>query len=167
MVSFVVKGPFKVPVKIQRGGRELVFDEFWAENSDAHDIADKRGCYIFAIKNKTINPIYIGKTNNSFRDEATTNDKLHKYQKGFVRYRNGSPVMYFVVHPSNRGPINIKAIKELENFLIQSGIAKNPDLQNVRGTRKPSWSIQGVIRSGAGVPSNAASEFKKLFDIRS
>jgi hypothetical protein len=71
-----------------------------------------------------------------------------------------------VVHPTRRGLPNYKEIGEIENFLIQAGITKNPNLQNVRGWQKPSWSIKGVIRSGAGKRNEAEDEFISLFDIR-
>jgi hypothetical protein len=45
--------------------------------------------------------------------------------------------MYFVVHPKQRGKTNAKQIAEIEDFLIQAGVAKNPDLQNVKGAQRP------------------------------
>jgi hypothetical protein len=63
------------------------------------------------------------------------------------------------------GPTNEKHIAEIETFLIQAGIAKNPDLENIKGTQRPSWSIKGVIRSGVGKRSKVAVEFCSLFDI--
>ncbi len=74
--------------------------------------------------------------------------------------------MYFVVHPKRRGPTNERQIAEIEDFLIQAGVAKNPNLQNVKGTQQPSWSIKGVIRSGAGKRADPEVQFGSLFDIR-
>jgi hypothetical protein len=73
--------------------------------------------------------------------------------------------MYFVVHPKQKGPTNEKYICEIEDFLIQAGVAKNPDLQNIKGTHQPGWSIKGVIRS-SGKRSTSAIQFGKLFDIQ-
>jgi hypothetical protein len=73
--------------------------------------------------------------------------------------------MYFVVHPSGRGPTNASHIKEIEDFLIQAGVAKNPNLQNIKGSGTPEWSIKGVIRSGVGKRSAAEVAFRNLFDL--
>ena len=75
--------------------------------------------------------------------------------------------MFFVVHPKQKGPTNKKQIAQIEDFLIQAGVAANPDLQNVKGAQRPSWSIKGVIRSGAGKRNDAENQFSKLFDISS
>lgn len=73
--------------------------------------------------------------------------------------------MYFVVHGASKGPNNAKHIAEIEDFLIQAGVAKNPNLQNVKGTQTPQWSIKGVIRNGSGKRSKAENEFVKMFGI--
>lgn len=73
--------------------------------------------------------------------------------------------MYFIVHGSQKGPTNTKQIAQIEDFLIQAGAAKNPELMNVRGIDQPEWSIKGVIRSGAGKCSQAEISFRKLFNI--
>jgi hypothetical protein len=73
--------------------------------------------------------------------------------------------MYFVVHPRQKGKTNSKQIGQIEDFLIQAGAAKNPDIQNVKGTARPAWSIKGVVRGTAGKPSALENNFAKLFDI--
>jgi hypothetical protein len=74
--------------------------------------------------------------------------------------------MFFVVHPHVKGPIHRKHIRQIEDFLIQAGVAKNPNLQNLKGTQRPSWSIKGVVRKGVGKRSHAEVQFGKLFDLR-
>jgi hypothetical protein len=54
----------------------------------------------------------------------------------------------------------------LKISFIQAGVAKNPNLQNVKGAQQPSWSIKGVIRSGAGKRNDAEVKFSTLFDIQ-
>ena len=73
--------------------------------------------------------------------------------------------MYFVVHPKQRGKTNAKQIEKIEDFLIEAGAAKNPEIQNVRGAKRPTWNIKGVIRGDKGRPSKSAIEFRKLFDL--
>jgi hypothetical protein len=165
MVSFVVHGPFEISYENRRGGRTLVFDDFWQKHAKA-DLAGKQGCYVFAIRNRALTPIYVGKATKTFKQETSNSANRHKYHNGFSDYAKGRPLIYFVVHPSQKGQTNRKQIAEIEDFLIQAGIAKNPNLQNVKGIQKPSWSTKGVIRSGAGKRNDAEVEFTSLFDIQ-
>ena len=166
MTSFEVHGPFEVTYEKRKGGRTLVFDDFWSENADAIYLAEECGCYVFAIRNRGLTPIYVGKATKTFEQETFNSTNRHKYHNGFSEYGKGTPVMYFVVHPTQKGPTNGKYIAEIEDFLIQAGVVTNPNLQNVKGTQRPRWSIKGVIRSGAGKRSDAEKQFSKLFDIR-
>ena len=111
-------------------------------------------------------PVYVGKATKSFKQETFNPSNRQKYSDGFSEYAKGTPVMYFVALSQARGPANAKQIAQVEEFLIQAGVAKNPGIQNVRGAQKPDWSINGVIRHGAGKPSAAATDFSKLFDIQ-
>jgi hypothetical protein len=166
MTTFVVHGPFEIIYEKRKGGRTLVFDDFWSEDSDAHHIAADRGCYVFAIRNRGLTPIYVGRATKSFKQETFNDSNRHKYHNGFSDYGKGTPVMYFVVHPMQRGPTNEKQIFEIEDFLIQAGVAKNPNLQNVKGAQEPLWGIKGVVRSGRGKRRKEETQFAELFDIR-
>lgn len=165
MATFEVHGPFELAFEKRRGGRTLVFDDFWADDSDAVYLAKERGCYVFAIRNRGLTPLYVGKAAKTFKQEAFNQANKHKYHNGFSEYAKGTPVMYFVVHPRQKGSTNAKQIAAIEDFLIQSGAAKNPRIQNVRGVQKPAWSIKGVIRNGVGAPNAAERDFARLFDI--
>jgi hypothetical protein len=166
MASFDIHGPFEIAFEARPGGRTLNFDGFWVGDAPASYLADKCGVYVFAISSGGgLTPIYVGKATKTFRQEAFNPSNKHKYHHGFSDYAKGTPVMFFVVHPSQRGRTNENHIKEIEDFLIQAGIAKNPDLQNIKGTGAPQWSIKGVIRSGVGKPSKAEVQFRKLFAI--
>jgi hypothetical protein len=166
MISFEVHGPFEIDYENRKGGRTLVFDDFWLEDAAAYYLANERGCYVFAIRNRSLTPIYVGRATKAFRQETFNVTNRHKYHNGFSEYGRGRPVMYFVVHPAQKGRTNAKCIAEVEDFLIQAGVAANPDLQNVKGTQQPGWSIKGVIRSGAGKPSEAEIRFSSMFDIQ-
>jgi hypothetical protein len=91
---------------------------------------------------------------------------MEKYNEGLARYMRGLPVMYFVVQPADRGPVNEREIKDVEHFLIQLGVAKNPDLLNIRGVQQPRWSISCVVRGQQGRPSEAGKGFAKMMGIR-
>lgn len=166
MATFVVHGPFEIDYEKRKGGHTLVFDDFWSEFSEANYLAEKQGCYVFAVGNRALTPIYVGKATKTFKQETFNGTNRHKYHNGFSEYAKGRPLMYFVVHPRSRGPTNEKQIAEIEDFLIQAGVAKNQNLQNVKGTRQPNWKIKGVIRSGAGKRNDAEVSFSTLFDIR-
>ena len=165
MTSFEVHGPFPIACVKRKGGRTLQFDDFWTKDAKTARLSAERGCYVFAMKNRTSIPIYVGKATRSFEHEAFNAANKHKYHDGFSTYAKGRPVMYFVVHPRRKGPTNAKQIAEIEGFLIQAGIVRNPELQNVKGAKRPAWSIKGVVRSGKGKRSEAAAQFRKAFGL--
>ncbi len=71
MTSFVVHGPFDIDFEKRKGGRVLLFDEFWAEDSDAKYVEGERGCYVFAIRTgRGTTPVYVGKATKSFKQET-------------------------------------------------------------------------------------------------
>jgi hypothetical protein len=167
MAEFFVAGPYKIPFAWKPGGRILFHREFWTRSADLEELQWERGCYVFAIKaGKGATPLYVGEATKSFRQECFTPGNIRKCLDGLADYAKGSPVPYFVRHPSQRGKTNSKQIGEIETFLIQNASIRNPDIQNVHGKEAPKWSIQGVVRRGQGKPSRAASEFKRLLGIK-
>jgi hypothetical protein len=164
VTSFVIHGPFEIDFEKRKGGRTLVSDNFWDEDGTANYLAAERGCYVFAMRNKSLTPIYIGKATKTFRQEVFNKPNLHKYHSGFSNYAKGTPVMYFAVLQKTKGPANLTHIAQLEDFLIQAGVAKNPDLQNIRGIQLPKWNIQGVLRSSAKA-RKTEKQFSSLFAI--
>lgn len=167
MASFKVHGRFEIRYEKRKGGRTLVFDDFWSGGSRAHYLADERGCYVFAVKTgRGMEPIYVGKATKTFKRETFNPSNKHKYHDGFSEYGKGLPLMFFIVHPDQKGRTNEKEIGKIEQFLIQAGIAKNPGLQNVRGAGRPKWSIRGVVRSsGKGKRTKAEGAFRHLFGL--
>ncbi|SDY20379.1 hypothetical protein [Lysobacter enzymogenes] len=164
--SFKVEGPFAVPFERRKGGRTLVFSDFWKDGSEAGHLAHERGCYVFAIQNQgSPQPLYVGKATKTFKQETFNDANKHKYHNGFSEYARGKPVMFFVVHPRSKGKTNGTYIAQIEDFLIQAGVAKNPNLQNVRGIQTPKWKIKGVVRGGAGKRTDAEVRFGNMFDI--
>ena len=57
------------------------------------------------------------------------------------------------------------AIKQAEDYLIQTAVSRNPNLLNVKGTEKENWGISGVLRGGSGKPSKAARELKRTLGL--
>ncbi|HXD12850.1 MAG TPA: hypothetical protein VNU65_01645 [Xanthobacteraceae bacterium] len=163
---FTVVGPFKIPVYQGRAGRTITDEntiQFWKEHSS---YASQRGCYVFGVRaSKGYRPAYAGRATKNFKQEVFSHHKLTRYQQYLADVSKGSPVMFFLIAPKKRGTPNAKHIEQLEDFLIQAGVAANPAFLNIRGTRVEEWGIAGVLRSGKGKRSASASEFVKLMKI--
>ena len=164
---FAVHGPLEVPYYKGKAGRTITDDnvrQFWSDNDD---IADERGCYVFGIRaGKGFRPAYVGKATRSFRRESFQSHKLTRYQQFLANYRRGTPIIFFLVAPKKRGVPNVTHISDLEDFLIQTGLRANPDLLNIKGTKAEQWGIAGILRSGKGKRSNAASLFCALMKFK-
>jgi hypothetical protein len=115
MASFVVHGPFEIDFENRRGGRTLVFDDFWSESSKANYLAEERG----AVRNKALTPIYVGKATKTFKQETFNSTNRHKYHNGFSEYAKGKPLMYFVVHPTSRGQRTRSKSRRLKTSLYK------------------------------------------------
>lgn len=166
MATFAVHGPFELDFEKRPGGRTLNFKTFWTEGSDAAYLAEECGCSVFAIRTKSLIPIYVDKATRTFKQETFNPNNKHKYHNGFSDFSMGTPLMYFVVHPTQKEKTNSTQIGLIEDFLIQAGVAKNPDIQNIKGTSRPDWSTKGIVRSTRGKPSTSENDFAMLFDIQ-
>jgi len=160
---FVPRGPFPVPCYRGKAARTITpegVQEFWRGHPA---LATATGCYVFGIRaGGGFTPGYVGKATKSFRQEVFAPHKLAKYQQFLADYIKGTPVLFFLLSPTKKGKPNTKHIANLEQFLIQEGVAANPQLLNVKGTQAEQWGIKGLLRSGQGKPSAAAREFKKI-----
>ncbi len=165
MANFYVIGPFAIPCVKKVAGRVICHKEFWRQ-SEVNEIAGEKGCYVFAVRaGKGYTPIYVGKATKTFKQECLNPSNRHKFQAGLADYKSGSPLLFFVLHPKSKGAANAKQIRQIEDFLIQNGAAKNPELQNIQGKGAPKWTIEGVIRAKNGKPTTSASLFKRVFDF--
>ena len=166
MTMFSPEGPFEIPFYQGSGGRTITDDniqEFWKKNGE---YAERRGCYVFGMRaGSGLTPGYVGMATKSFKGEVFAPHKLSRYQQFLADYAKGTPVMFFVVAPRTRGALNVSHVKDLEKFLIELGVARNPDLLNVKGTKQAEWGITGVVRRPSGKPSASARHFKKLMGI--
>lgn len=126
-------------------------------------MAKERGCYLFAIRAaKGFRPIYVGKTKKSFEKECFTYHKVaDHYQPALGNMGKDTPVLFLLTLGRGKGPINNRAIAQLEAFLIQNAVAKNPDLSNIQGTKQEEWGIKGVIRGGKARFPNLRNSFVK------
>jgi hypothetical protein len=166
MTDFIVRGPYDITPYKGKRGRHIgaIEGRSFFENCD--DLGSERGCYIFATRaGRGYTPWYVGKATKSFKQECFAPHKLAKYNECLVDMAKCTPVLFFVVARNARGATGTNHIAEVEDFLIQTAISANPDLLNVKGTRKAEWSIAGVIRS-RGRSSDTAGLFKRMFKMR-
>ena len=112
-------------------------------------------------------PIYVGKAvKQTFGKECFAPHKTGEhYNPALLDTLKGTPVIFFVALPAHRGKPNAKRIADLESFLIQLGVARNPDLSNIRGRTEKQWSIKGVVRGRRGKPSASATALKRMLHV--
>ena len=165
-VYFKVYGPFRVPTIKKANGQmiETGCPEFWEQNPK---VAHKRGCYIFAFRAaKGYKPIYIGLATRSFEQECFAQHKTGEhYNPALLDKQKGTSVMMFVALDRKAGPTNRKAMKQAEDYLIQTAFEKNPNLSNKRKKKVFRWGILGVLRSKKGKVRPSAKELKALLGI--
>lgn len=164
-------GPIEVPVSVRPGGKSISPDDieaFWA-TPGGKKVADRSGCYVFARRaGKGYMPYYVGKATKTFRQEVFTDHKLRKYHEVLTEGRKGTPVLFFVLHPVQKGRDNTKAIGDLEKFLIQALVAANPDgHKNKQNTAPRPWSIRGVLGAdrGRGKPRKDAVALRTCMSL--
>lgn len=159
---FSVSGPWKIDVRAnQHGAKRIEPSEFWADDDE---IASRRGCYIFAIRNKGILPAYVGKATKSFRQEVFTPEKLNKYNEALHIWTHGTPVMFFV-ETTSRGAAVSKRIGTLEQFLIREAKLANPALLNKHHAGPQEWEINGITVPHRGKKSVGEAAFMQMMDI--
>ena len=166
MATFVIKGPFEVPVKKEKAGRLVTTEQanmFWSNHASVqYDV----GCYVFGFRAaRGIKPMYVGKASKKFRQEVFTDHKRNKYNEALAKQAKGTPVIFFVALEKAAGRVNKTAIDEAESFLIQSGLVANKNLLNDKKTAVEKWVIKGVVRSGKGQTTNAAQDFKQCMGL--
>jgi hypothetical protein len=166
---FKIIGPFRIKPRKLKNGRRIEknqCEDFWREHAKAQAIRNRIGCYVFGIRaSKGVRPVYVGKTWNSFDKEIFGSHQRDYYNAELAAIRKGMPVIFFIVYPQARGVPNKEMIRDVEQFLIQIAVAKNPNLRNVQSRGEKKWGIGGVIRSGAGKTSSTSLEFKKALGI--
>ena len=163
---FSVQGPYEVPCHKGKAARTITDEnikEFWRKHNV---LSNRRGCYVFGVRAaRGWKPGYVGKATKGFKHEIFTPHKLNRYQRFLADCLKGKPMLFFLVGPSKEGAPNVSHINKLEDFLIQVGVRANPELLNVKGTKKEEWGIAGVLRGGKGKPNSAAKQFRKLMKI--
>lgn len=166
MKIFNVYGPFDVPLEGAKKYKYIPIrcPDFWKKHPQH---AKSKGCYIFGFRAaKGFRPVYVGKTKDNFGKEVFTSHKISQhYAPALADTVKGTPVIFFVIPSSGKGPTPKKMIGDMETFLIQIGVAKNPNLSNIQNRQEARWGIKGVLRGGKGKTSQGAQKFKKMMGI--
>src|SRR5437870_608456 len=132
-------------------------NQFWAREADGW--GRERGCYVFALRRgRGYRPLYVGKTTRSF-DVECFGDRNYRVLHEAMEGERGALVLFLLRYERRRGRFNGNVVADLEKFLVETALDKNPGLKNRVYTRRtPGFTIFGVHRSGAGNPGRAASE---------
>ena len=169
-VNFTIYGPFDVPTKSKKikGGkitiRQLgdVGASLWkAKNFSRY--ADKKGCYVFAnAVTRGSTPIYVGRTNKSFKQECFATAKKAMLNDFLASATKTGLQVYFVLL-NNRKDCSDE-IDLCETLLIQKCKKANSNLLNVNKLAE-----RFTIKSFHGDSSranNSVAEFKKCLNIK-
>ena len=168
--ELVVHGPYPIPFETHGRGtsKRITRDhgkQFWSQEA-LKGVRAKQGCYVFALAvSRGFTPWYVGKTTKTFREEALHDHKLIYYNEVIYKGQKGTPVMFFVARSGTLKRIPRSQIDELETFLIQSAMYKNPDIKNKQKTKTVLWGIRGVLRGGRGKAPENATRFKSMMRI--
>lgn len=167
--DLIVHGPFKIPFTLSNADIKCIettdIKEFWSKE-ETSPFVRKQGVYVFAIQaSKGFKPVYIGKATKGFRQEAFQSHKLAHYGRTLADGGKGTPVMFFVAPGDKLNKVPTKTCDEIETFMIQLAVRKNPELRNDRKTTLAEWSIRGLVRGGKGKTSKPAASFSKMIGM--
>lgn len=165
---FTVQGPFKVPTnaRMVRGKRKYSINtaSFW-ENEETDNFANCKGCYVFANASGTgFSPIYVGKTNKTFKKECFQAHKKTKLDEYLNDVGKSSLYVFFVVLQGAKKYLD--EIDSCETLLIQKCQKVNPEILNERKLKEP-FIIEGIYGDKKiGKPKSSISKFKKCLNIK-
>jgi hypothetical protein len=166
VATYAVAGPLTVPLHKGRVGRLVRAQEGKTFFKTHPSFASRRGVYAFAMKaGRGITPVYVGKAAEGFGQECFQPHKLGKCNEALADYEKGTLVVFLICVSAGAGKPPRAEIEDVEDFFIQAGVSVNSDLLNVKGTRRATWKITGVIRADRGKPSKPAAALKKTFKL--
>ena len=162
MVTLEVEGPLKVEyVSNDRGAKHIEPEDARAFFEKFEHLADRRGCYIFAIRSgRGTRAAYVGKATKRFHQEVFAVDKLQKYNTALHIWDHGTPVLFFVLTPPRVRSNGL--ITDVEEYLIRSAKRAWPDLLNKHHTGPDDWDISGVTAPHRGRNSRPEAELSRL-----
>lgn len=171
-INFTIHGPFDVPTKTKKikGGKISIPQlgdvgaSLW-KNNDFSKYANKKGCYVFAnAVTRGSTPIYVGRTNKSFKNECFATAKKAMLNDFLACSTKTGLQIYFVVLNNRKNCP--EEIDLCETLLIQKCKDANKNLLNVRKL-SATFTIEGIhgIKK-PGKPTEDVSNFKKCLNIK-
>lgn len=156
-----VEGPHEVPHQVNDRGSKHITGEDGRDFFDALDeLRDRRGCYLFAIRNRGLRAAYVGKATKGFGQEVFATDKLQKFNTALHEWPHGTPVLLFVLTPPR--VYSASLITDVEEYLIRSAKRAWPELLNKQLARDDDWDISGVTAPHAGRRSAPETDLARL-----
>lgn len=168
--DLMVHGPIPIPFASQRTGSSKQIDRekvvLFLELIAGQGIAEKHGCYVFAMRAaKGFRPWYVGKTTKGMAKECMGLHQLRCYNEVLFKAHRGTPVMFFVAPSGGKKKVPRRVCDEVETQLIQSALAKNPELCNIKKTKVQEWTIKGVVRPSQGKRMPVERSFKTMMGL--
>jgi hypothetical protein len=167
--QLVVHGPFKAEYTLSRAKIKCIDSShghaFW-KRPDVASLASKQGVYVFVLKaSQGYTPVYVGKSTKGFKDEIFEPQKLNHYGNALAQGPKGTPMFFFVAPAGTLRKVPVQVCDEVETFLIQLAVRKNPHLRNDKKTKLAQWTVKGVVRSGPGKRSSTEKAFGKMIRL--
>ena len=162
LVPYEVYGPFEVEIddrKVVTAKERL--KEWWRKETP-RGLSSRKGCYVFAMRaSKGFTPIYVGKTSKQTHEKEVFNANNVANMNEVLGKRMGTLVLYLV----STKPADARSyhIDEIETWLIQQALKKNPHLVNIQKAKD--WCIPGVV-NGKGKPSPSAKNLAKMLGLK-
>lgn len=155
-MHFSIHGPFDIKrVKGRIDKRPRSLRHFWETVDEATPgLSSACGCYVFTIRGVAH---YVGMGNKqTFRRECFNPHKLLAYNSALHEH-NGVPRLLLVARRTRSGSFSKPSknghrdVAFIESVFIGAALARNPDLQNVRGTKLAERiHVPGIINGTRG-----------------
>lgn len=156
---------FDLPLVRVRGFRRIDSEELdgiWDECS----CRNRRGVYLLAMRvGPGMRPWYVGRTAGQ-----TFKRRIHQHKEKFENIINragkGTPLLIFLVKEGKGS--GTKAIRFLEEYIINESYKRNSELENEQGIREPYFAIHGLgWRDGkpTGRPTAALNDLRDALSL--
>jgi hypothetical protein len=155
----VTFGEFKC---VNGGSRKTIDTNCLAEFWNKIGAGNRRGVYVFGVRAaKGWKPLYVGQAKKqTFKARIGQHVKTDgDFNRMLKRVKKGTPVL-FLIGRTGKGRKSNSAIDELEIEFINYAFARNKNLHNDRGIKKPKYVIEGF--GSRGKPAMPVANLKTI-----
>lgn len=162
---YEVHGPLEIPDEALEGTRgsqdEARRALFGAE------LSEQRGVFVFGVRTaRGIVARLVGTAPRGFAEDVFRPERARAYARALEGYRRARPVLLLVARPPKRGRIRESEIEEIAQTVMALATLRDPGIELLE-SEGPEWAIQGVLRSGPGRLSRAATELRRILGVES